>query len=114
MRIKASLSLLFLLLLWISFPWAGESSNFKNDILYYIVIDRFYDDDPDNNIPTYVASCKGIPLADALITLASVDPCYCCTERSLKVVDQNRDPYRIDLLKLSREKTQRIRSEYHV
>ena len=67
-----------------------------------------------NNIPTYVASCKGIPLADTLITLASVDPCYCCTERSLKVVDKNHDPYNIDLLKLSREKTQQIRSEFHV
>ncbi|MBN1561369.1 NADH:ubiquinone oxidoreductase, partial [candidate division KSB1 bacterium] len=66
-----------------------------------------------NNIPTYVASCKGIPLADALITLASVDPCYCCTERSLKIVDVNRDPHHIDLLKLSREKTQQIRSKIH-
>ncbi|MDZ7316603.1 MAG: nickel-dependent hydrogenase large subunit [candidate division KSB1 bacterium] len=65
------------------------------------------------NIPTYVASCKGIPLADALITLASVDPCYCCTERSLKVVDKNRDPFTVDLLKLSREKTEAIRRQIH-
>jgi len=66
-----------------------------------------------NNIPTYVASCKGIPIADALITLASVDPCYCCTERSLKVIDVNHDPFKVDLLQLSREKTQRIRREIH-
>ncbi len=63
------------------------------------------------NIPTYTASCKGIPVADALITLASVDPCYCCTERSLKVVNKENDPYSIDLLKLSREKTERIRRQ---
>lgn len=63
------------------------------------------------NIPTFTASCKGIPVADALITLASVDPCYCCTERSLKVIDRNRDPYKIDLLQKSRLKTERIRRE---
>jgi len=40
-----------------------------------------------SNIPTYKASCVGIPLADALITLAAVDPCYCCTERSIRVVE---------------------------
>ncbi len=61
------------------------------------------------NIPTFEASCKGIPIADALITLAAVDPCYCCTERALRVVDLN-DPARpLNLMKLSREKTQRIR-----
>lgn len=63
------------------------------------------------NIPSFKASCKGIPIADALITLASVDPCYCCTERSLKIIDNNRDPFSLDLLKESREKTERIRRE---
>ena len=63
------------------------------------------------NIPTYAASCVGLPLADVLITTAAVDPCYCCTERSLKVVDKNKQPYQIDLLQLSREKTERIRRE---
>ncbi|MGC9364739.1 MAG: nickel-dependent hydrogenase large subunit [Fidelibacterota bacterium] len=63
------------------------------------------------NIPSFKASCKGIPVADALITLASVDPCYCCTERSLKIINKDRDPEEIDLLKLSQEKTERIRRE---
>ncbi len=63
------------------------------------------------NIPTFQASCKGIPIADALITLAAVDPCYCCTERSIKIKDKNHDPYKIDLLKLSKEKTELIRRE---
>jgi len=65
------------------------------------------------NIPTFTASCKGIPVADALITLASVDPCYCCTERSLKIVDPNKQTASIDLLKLSREKTERIRRKFN-
>ncbi|MDZ7725437.1 MAG: nickel-dependent hydrogenase large subunit [candidate division KSB1 bacterium] len=66
------------------------------------------------NIPTFTASCKGIPVADALITLASVDPCYCCTERSFKLMDVNHDPCTLDILALSREKTQQIRRELHV
>lgn len=65
------------------------------------------------NIPTFAVSCKGIPVADALITLASVDPCYCCTERVVRVVDSRNVPHRIDLQKLSREKTERIRREIH-
>lgn len=63
------------------------------------------------NIPTFKASCKGIPVADALITLAAVDPCYCCTERSLKIRDKNNEPYKIDLLNLSREKTEQLRRQ---
>ena len=65
------------------------------------------------NIPTFAASCKGIPVADVLITLASVDPCYCCTERAVRMVDSHGLPRRIDLSKLSREKTARIRREIH-
>jgi NADH-quinone oxidoreductase subunit D len=61
------------------------------------------------NIPTFKASCKGIPIADALITLAAVDPCYCCTERSLKLIDRNENSIKLDLLELSREKTEKIR-----
>ena len=63
------------------------------------------------NIPTFKASCKGIPVADALITLAAVDPCYCCTERSIKIRDKNNEPYQIDLMKLSREKTEQLRRQ---
>jgi len=65
------------------------------------------------NIPTFAVSCKGIPVADVLITLASVDPCYCCTERAVRMVDSHNLPFRIDLAKLSREKTARIRREIH-
>jgi len=62
------------------------------------------------NIPTYEASCKGISISDALITLAAVDPCYCCTERSLKIKDVN-DKKVPNLLELSRSKTEKLRRE---
>jgi len=64
------------------------------------------------NVPSFKASCIGGHISDVTITLAAVDPCYSCTER-LAVVDgrgsvlQDSDA----LLKLSREKTERIRRE---
>lgn len=63
------------------------------------------------NIPTFKASCKNISVADVLITLAAVDPCYCCTERSIKILDKNNRPYQLDLKKLSREKTDKLRQQ---
>jgi membrane-bound hydrogenase subunit alpha len=65
------------------------------------------------NIPTCEASCKGIPLADALITLASIDPCYCCTERAVHVFDGRGARLAVDLLALSRAKTERLREDIH-
>lgn len=65
------------------------------------------------NIPTYSASCKGIPVSDALITLAAVDPCYCCTERAIRVIDENNEVQQLDLLASSRDKTESIRREIH-
>ncbi|MEA2103972.1 MAG: nickel-dependent hydrogenase large subunit [Candidatus Cloacimonadota bacterium] len=62
-----------------------------------------------SNIPTYKASCVGIPLADALITLAAVDPCYCCTERTIRTTDVNNKKVDAELLSLSRAKTEKIR-----
>ncbi|MBN2269583.1 MAG: hypothetical protein JXN61_03160, partial [Sedimentisphaerales bacterium] len=64
------------------------------------------------NVPSFRASCIGQHIADVTITLAAVDPCYSCTER-LAVVDR-RQHVVLDyeaLLKLSREKTERIRKE---
>jgi NADH-quinone oxidoreductase subunit D len=63
------------------------------------------------NVPSFKASCIGEDIADVTITLAAVDPCYSCTER-LAVV-RGKDHKLIcdgeELLKLSREKTERIR-----
>jgi len=47
-------------------------------------------------------------LADTTIVLAAIDPCYCCTERTVVV---RRDGSRVgwgDLVRLSREKTERL------
>jgi membrane-bound hydrogenase subunit alpha len=39
------------------------------------------------NIATFKKSCIGQTIADATITLAAVDPCYCCTERMAVAYD---------------------------
>jgi membrane-bound hydrogenase subunit alpha len=65
------------------------------------------------NVPSFKASCLGGNIADVTITLASVDPCYSCTER-LAVVNDRTGKILHDyesLLKLSREKTEKIRKE---
>lgn len=41
------------------------------------------------NIATFRKSCIGQSIADATITLAGVDPCYCCTERMAAAFDIN-------------------------
>jgi len=64
------------------------------------------------NVPTNQKSVVGGTVSDATITLAAVDPCYCCTER-VSVVDKKTGKKRLtgqDLIKLSQEKTFRLRS----
>ncbi len=63
------------------------------------------------NVASNKVSVVGGTVSDAAITLAAVDPCYCCTERSC-VIDQGTDEKVMtgrDLIKLSREKTEKIR-----
>jgi len=64
------------------------------------------------NVPTFKATCVGYQVADAVITLAAVDPCYSCTERMQAVVDGGE---RVlgwkELVELSRQKTAKIRKE---
>ena len=65
------------------------------------------------NVPSFKASCLGGNISDVTITLAAVDPCYSCTER-LAVVNDRTGKILHDyesLLKLSREKTEKIRKE---
>jgi len=64
------------------------------------------------NVPSFKASCIGQHIADVTLTLASVDPCYSCTER-LAVVDSHNNVIHDyeTLLRMSREKTARIRKE---
>ncbi|MBN2492514.1 MAG: nickel-dependent hydrogenase large subunit [Planctomycetes bacterium] len=68
-----------------------------------------------NNIPTFKASCIGQQIPDVAITLASVDPCYSCTERMCRVVDAEslRPRYTwSDLVRLSQQKTAELRKKW--
>ncbi|MBP1665580.1 MAG: hycE, partial [Bacteroidetes bacterium] len=41
------------------------------------------------NIATFKKSCIGQTISDATLSLAAVDPCYCCTERMAAAYDLN-------------------------
>ncbi len=65
-----------------------------------------------NNIPTFKASCIGLKIPDVAITLASVDPCYSCTERMCIVADADtkKPLYNFaELVRLSQQKTEKMR-----
>ncbi len=66
------------------------------------------------NVPTNAVTVLGATVADATIILAAVDPCYCCTERMASAVDR-RSGDRVwdgrDLIRLSQEKTERLKKE---
>lgn len=66
------------------------------------------------NVASDKVAAVGGTISDAAITLAAVDPCYCCTER-LAVLDKATDKKIMtgwDLIKLSQEKTQRLKADY--
>jgi len=66
------------------------------------------------NIPSFRASCIGQHIADVTIILASVDPCYSCTERMVRAYDaETKKPLWnfSDLVRLSQERTRRLRKE---
>ena len=66
------------------------------------------------NIPSFRASCIGQHIADVTIILASVDPCYSCTERLARLVDaETGRPLGTfaDMVRASRERTRRLRKE---
>jgi membrane-bound hydrogenase subunit alpha len=62
------------------------------------------------NVATNQKSVIGSHISDALIILAAVDPCYCCTERLAVVNAQNKKLMRgQDLVRLSQERTKQLR-----
>ena len=66
------------------------------------------------NVPSFKASCIGELVADVAITLASVDPCYSCTERVAVVRDRNRPEQKFgldELIRLSQERTAELRRQ---
>jgi NADH-quinone oxidoreductase subunit D len=65
------------------------------------------------NIATFKKSCVGQTISDATISLAAVDPCYCCTERLAMAYDHSSGKALMgmaDLLRLSQARTEEIRS----
>jgi membrane-bound hydrogenase subunit alpha len=65
------------------------------------------------NLPTYKATVVGETIADATIILAAIDPCYCCTERMAVRDVKGKKLYNgEDLVKLSQEKTEKIRKNW--
>ncbi|MFH1201978.1 MAG: nickel-dependent hydrogenase large subunit [Candidatus Omnitrophota bacterium] len=65
------------------------------------------------NVASNKVAAVGGTISDAAITLAAVDPCYCCTERTTVV--RKSDDKKImngwDLIKLSQEKTEKLKQE---
>jgi membrane-bound hydrogenase subunit alpha len=67
------------------------------------------------NVPTNYRACVGYTVSDATITLAAIDPCYCCTERTA-VIDVSSGKQIMtgkDLLRLSRQKTEKLLEKYN-
>ena len=67
------------------------------------------------NIATFKKACVGQTISDATISLAAVDPCYCCTERMAFAYEYDTGKMLYDgnqLVKLSQEKTDIIRKTY--
>ncbi|MBU0533435.1 MAG: nickel-dependent hydrogenase large subunit [Candidatus Omnitrophica bacterium] len=64
------------------------------------------------NLPTYKATIIGETISDATIILAAIDPCYCCTERvAVRNLKGNQIYDGQDLVKLSQQKTEKIREK---
>jgi NADH-quinone oxidoreductase subunit D len=67
------------------------------------------------NIATFKKSCVGQTISDATISLAAVDPCYCCTERLAAVYD-NQNGAKIlggeELVNLSRKRTNELKLKF--
>ena len=67
------------------------------------------------NLPTYKASCPGEQIADVALITASIDPCYCCTERVGVVAGGRRSTLtQDDLVELSAEKTAEVEKKMGV
>lgn len=65
------------------------------------------------NVASNKVAAVGQTISDTTITLAAVDPCYCCTER-VAVLDKATDKKIMngwDLIKLSQEKTKKLKEK---
>lgn len=64
------------------------------------------------NVASNVAAVKGCTIADAILVLASVDPCYCCTERLMVVEDDKPIGDGNYLIKLSQKRTGKLAKRF--
>jgi len=65
------------------------------------------------NVPSNIVTVPGYTISDAALTLAAVDPCYCCTERCAVFTKNGQKVFTgDDLIKLSIEKTAKLKNEY--
>ena len=67
------------------------------------------------NIATFKKSCIGQTISDATISLAAVDPCYCCTERMAVAYDSKTGDRILngnELIALSAKRTQNIKNQF--
>ncbi|KPJ50951.1 NADH:ubiquinone oxidoreductase [candidate division TA06 bacterium DG_26] len=64
------------------------------------------------NVASNVAAVKGCTIADAVLVLASVDPCYCCTERIMVMQDGKQMGDGEYLIKLSQKTTETLKTRY--
>ena len=66
------------------------------------------------NVPSFKARAIGETISDAVLIMASVDPCYSCTERLAVVrsADGRVEMTGADLVRLSQAKTAEIRKHY--
>jgi NADH-quinone oxidoreductase subunit D len=62
------------------------------------------------NLISNEIAVQGYSIADAALCLAAVDPCYCCTERLVALEDGRVRYTGKDLLRMSWEKTEKLRS----
>jgi NADH-quinone oxidoreductase subunit D len=63
------------------------------------------------NIASNVVAVRGGSIADAALTLAAVDPCYCCTERMVAFEDGKMKFSGKELLRLSWARTERLKEQ---
>ena len=65
------------------------------------------------NVASNKVAAVGGTISDAAITLAAVDPCYCCTERTAVIErpTQKKIFNGWDLIKISREKTEKLKKD---
>jgi membrane-bound hydrogenase subunit alpha len=67
------------------------------------------------NFPTFRETVIGQTVSDATIIMAAIDPCYCCTERTIVVRADDKDKTVMDghdLIRLSQEKTKAIAAKF--